>query len=36
LRLVCERPVGAKTATKFYSRNFPPEVTLARLVRLAH
>ena len=34
--LLCQRPVGAKAARKFYFLNLPPRARLSQLVRLAH
>jgi len=34
--LLCQRPVGAKAARKFYFSNLPPRARLSQLVRLAH
>src|SRR5437867_2630648 len=34
--LLCQRPVGAKAARKFYFLNLPPRARLSQLVLLAH
>src|SRR2546428_146259 len=34
--LLCQRPVRAKAARKFYFSNLPPRARLSQLVRLAH
>ena len=34
--LLCQRPAGEKTPSKYYLCNLPPEATLSQLVRLTH
>ena len=34
--LRCERPLGGRTATKYYLSDLPPDTLLTHLVRLAH
>jgi SRSO17 transposase len=34
--LLCERPIGGTSATKFYFSNLPAHASLGQLVRLAH
>lgn len=34
--LLCQRPIGEKTPSKYFLSNLPPEATLSQLVRLTH
>ncbi len=34
--LLCQRPVGEKTPSRYYLSNLPPETSLSQLVRLTH